>query len=227
MSADTQTVTIGVYNSTRIGYAGVSPTFGSISDGTSNMYSGAAYEAAYWDSSQSSFRIQINSTSQLANSGWGGISFPDGAFLAREAASTSYISYITTTQWYWSGVTTSPWGGATSGTKVITFTAETGGYGFQVFNSNGDNILDSRTDKQTTAIVSGSVTIASSGTSGSISCPGMTTTNTNEVGVIFYDEPDPLGYGTQMVDVNRSNGSFTLDNNSGSSATIKYVAVRF
>lgn len=228
MSADTQTVTIGTYSSsTRIGFASNAGSFGSISDGTSNMYSGASIEMCYWDTTQDSFRFAVHSTSQLANSGWGGISFPDGTFLARNAASTSYISYITTTQWYWSGVTTSPWGGATSGNKVLTFTAETGGYGFQVFNSSGNNILDSRTDKQTTAIVSGSVTISSGGTSGSISCPGMTTSNINEVGVLFYDEPDPVGYGTQMVDVNRSNGSFTLDNNSSSSATIKYVAVRF
>lgn len=227
MSADTQTVTIGSYQSTRYGYSGLSPSFGSISDGTSNMYSGAAIEGAYWDSSQDSFRLQINSTSQLSNLGWGGISFPNGTFLAREAASTSYISYITTTQWYWSGVTTSPWGGATSGTKVLTFTSETGGYGFQVFNNSGNSILDSRTDKQTTAIVSGSVTISANSTSGSISCPGMTSSNTDEVGVLFYDEPDPLGYGTQMVDVNRSSGSFTLDNNTSNSATIKYVAVRF
>jgi hypothetical protein len=226
MSADTQTVTLGTY-STRVGFSTISPTYGSRSDGTSNIYSGASFEAAYWDSNLDSFRIQIHSTSQLANSGWGGISFPDGLFLAREAASTSYISYITTTQWYWSGVTTSPWGGATSGNKVLTFTSSTGGYGFQVFNSSGNNILDSRTDKQTTAIVSGSVTISANSTSGSISCPGMTSSNTDEVGVIFYDEPDALGYGTQMVDVNRSSGSFTLDNNTSSSATIKYVAVRF
>ena len=227
MAVDTQTVTIGVYNSTRYGYSSLSPAFGSISDGTSNVYSGAAIEGAYWDTTQDSFRLQINSTSQLANSGWSGIKFQDGLFLARNAAASSYISYITTTQWYWSGVTSSPWNGATSGTKTITFESETGGYGFQVFNGSGTNILDSRTDKQTTAIVSGSVNLNNGATSGAISCPGMTTTNTDEVAVLFYDEPNPPGFGFSVTGVTRSNGSFTITNNSASNANYKYVGIRY
>lgn len=228
MAVDTQTVTLANYNSgERIGYSGISPTYGSISDGTSNVYSGAAIEAAVWFPGQDSFRIQINSTSQLANSGWSGITFQDGLFLARNSASVSYISFITTTQWYWSGVTSSPWNGATSGTKTIAFEADTGGYGFQVFNASGTNLLDSRTDKQTTAIVSGSVNLNNGATSNAITCAGMTTTNSDEIAVLFYDEPDPVGFGFSATGVTRSSGSFTITNNSASNANFKYVAIRY
>jgi len=47
MSVDTQTVTLGT-STTLVGYSSNSPTFGSISDGTCNFKSGAAYEQLSW-----------------------------------------------------------------------------------------------------------------------------------------------------------------------------------
>jgi len=226
MSVDTQTVTLGT-NGDFVGYSSNSPTFGSISDGTCNFKSGAAYEQLSWDSLNKYLRLQINSTSQLSNAGFGGISFPDGDFYPRTASSISFISAISTTQWLWSGVTTSPWGGSTSGNKIVTFADDTsaGSYGFQVFNSNNLLIVDSAFDKQASVIVQGSTTLGANATSGAISCPGMTTTNSNEVSVLFYDEPS--GSTGTAVTVTRGNGSFTLTNPIASSSTIVWVALRY
>lgn len=225
MAVDTQTVTLGT-SGNFVGYSSPGPVFGSISDGSCNFKSGAAYEGLYWDSANKYLRLQINSTSQLSNAGFGGISFPDGDFYPRIASAISFISYISTTQWLWSGVTESPWGGSTSGSKVVTFVDDTsaGSYGFQVFNSSNVVIVDSVFDKQASAIVQGSTFVGANATSGSISCPGMTTTNSDEVCILFYDEPTS---GATSVTVTRSNGSFTLTNPLASSATIVWVALRY
>lgn len=226
MAVDSQTVTLGI-SGNQIGYSGVGTTYGSISDGTCNFKSGAAYEGLLWDSSQKYLRLQVHSTSQLSNAGFRGLIFPNGDFYPRTAAAISYISYITTTQWLWSGVTSSPWGGSTSGNQIVTFENDTssGSYGFQVFNSNNLLIVDSAFDKQASAIVQGETTLGANATSGSISCPGMTTTNSNEVCVLFYDEPS--GSVGTSVTVTRSNGSFTLTNPIASSATVVWVALRY
>jgi len=226
MSVDTQTVTLGT-SGNLVGYSSNSPTFGSISDGTCNFKSGAAYETLSWDSLNKYLRLQINSTSQLSNAGFGGISFPNGDFYARTSSAISFISYVSATQWLWSGITTSPWGGSTSGNKTVTFENDTssGSYGFQVFNSNNLLIVDSVFDKQASAIVQGETYLTANATSGSISCPGMTTTNSNEVCVLFYDEPSGT-IGT-AVTVTRSNGSFTLTNPIASAVTIIWVALRY
>jgi len=226
MAVDTQTVTLGT-SGNAIGYSGVGTTHGSISDGTCNFKSGAAYDAILWDSSQKYLRLQVHSTSQLSNAGFGGITFPNGDFYPRTSAAISYIGYVTATQWLWSGVTSSPWGGSTSGNKIVTFEndSSSGSYGFQVFNSNNLLIVDSYFDKQASAIVQGETTLGANATSGSISCPGMTTTNSNEVCVLFYDEPSG-SIGT-AVTVTRSNGSFTLTNPIASTVTIVWVALRY
>ena len=166
MAVDTQTVTLGT-SGNAIGYSGVGTTHGSISDGTCNFKSGAAYEGLLWDSSQKYLRLQVHSTSQLSNAGFGGITFPNGDFYPRTSAAISYIGYVTATQWLWSGVTSSPWGGSTSGNKIVTFEndSSSGSYGFQVFNSNNLLIVDSYFDKQASAIVQGETTLGANATS--------------------------------------------------------------
>lgn len=226
MAVDSQTVTLGI-SGNQIGYSGVGTTYGSISDGTCNFKSGAAYEGLLWDSSQKYIRLQVHSTSQLSNAGFGGLRFPNGDFYPRTAGAISYISYITATQWLWSGVTSSPWGGSTSGNQIVSFENDSaaGSHGFQVFNSAGLIVLDSFYDKTPSAIVEGSTVIAGSSTSSPISCLGMTTTNSDEISVLFYDEPS--GSVGTAVQVTRGNGSFTLTNPLTTSATIKWVALRY
>ena len=226
MAVDSQTVTLGTSGNS-IGYSGVGTTYGSISDGTCNFKSGAAYEGLLWDSSQKYLRLQVHSTSQLSNAGFGGLIFPDGDFYPRTAAAISYISYITATQWLWSGVASSPWGGSTSGNKIVTFENDSASnsHGFQVFNSAGLIILDSFYDKTPSVIVEGTTTVPGSGTSSAISCLGMTTTNSNEISVLFYDEP--AGTLGTAVQVTRGNGSFTLTNPLNTPAVVKWAALRY
>ena len=114
---DTQTVVIGSrsrggnvstgYKSTGYG------NFGSITDGTSNVYSGAAINDIYHISTLN--RLYFTLAGVRANSGWttmkiNGISFT--------RASASFTTSSTTT-WYWSSVTSHPFG--SSGTRAVTW----------------------------------------------------------------------------------------------------------
>ncbi len=98
-------------------------------------------------------------------------------------------------------------------------------YGFQVRNSSGLLITDSLTDKQASAIVSGTVTIGANGTTSSITCLGMTTTNQSAIDVLMYD--GEMGGTGLTFTVTRSSGSFTITNPFASSKTVQYVALRY
>ena len=113
---DTQTVVIGSrndYGYISTGYRGTSSTTGSITDGTSNVYSGAAINDIYHQSTVNKLYFRL--AGSRANSGWttmkiNGISFT--------RASASYSSSSTTT-WQWSSVTSHPFG--SSGTRAVTW----------------------------------------------------------------------------------------------------------
>jgi len=110
---DTQTVTVGSSVSQYVtwrGYDGDTVNIGSISDGTSNLYSGATINyIRNLNNSSTQFAVQGN----RANSGWttmtiGGVDF------AR--ADASYSASSTATSWTWSP-TSNPFG-TTDGVEV-------------------------------------------------------------------------------------------------------------
>ena len=112
---DTQTVTIGsgtIYYAPRVGYYSAF-SLGSISDGTSNLYSGASITGVMWTDNQHSLSFSVTATQ--ANSGWTTMKINGNSF-----ARTSATYYSATTSWNWSSVTSNPFG-ATSGTKVVTW----------------------------------------------------------------------------------------------------------
>ena len=114
---DTQTVTIGsatVFYTARVGFQS-SFSLGSISDGTSNLYSGASITGVMW-SGGSQNHLSFSVTATQANSGWTTMTVNGNSY-----ARTSATYFSSTTSWQWSGVTSNPFG-ATSGTKVVTWT---------------------------------------------------------------------------------------------------------
>ena len=113
---DTQTVVIGSrndYGYVSTGYKSTGSGTGSITDGTSNVYSGAAINDIYHISTLN--RLYFTLAGVRANSGWttmkiNGISFT--------RASASFTTSSTTT-WYWASITSHPFG--SSGTRAVTW----------------------------------------------------------------------------------------------------------
>ena len=217
MATDTQTVTLGT-SGNFVGYSAVGSSYGSISDGTANAFGGAAWEGAFWDSVNKNFRIYINSTSALSRN-FEYIEFENGDKLYAQGAAVTYISYITTTSFYWS-YDPSPWGGSTSGTKDLIMeygSISEATYGIKVLNSSGQSLTDT-SDIVNTVITQGvfNAVIPSSSTmqtvtSSAITCSGMTTTNTADIGVLLFDlGPEPVNQFVDPVTINRGNGSFTI-----------------
>jgi hypothetical protein len=106
------------------------------------------------------------------------------------------------------------------------------GYGFKVFNSSAQTIVDSDVDRQTTAIVTGTVNVTGNGgQSVSISCAGMNIYNQEIIDVLYLDYPDPTPTNPfGGVTTIRENGSFKVKLTSGStgvSYTVKYAALRY
>ena len=123
---DTQTVTVGTYTEDSLewwGFDDTSNTHGSAVDGTSNMYSGAAYVAL------DSFHITnvpsygyttlLYIADSVANSGWTTMTV-DGVSFNRVDAN---YTQDTRTSWSWvSATTTSPYGNTIGATKQVVFT---------------------------------------------------------------------------------------------------------
>lgn len=111
---DTQTVTsatTGFLGNQVRGYGG--GTGGSISDGTSDIYSGAAITAMYVDQGAGEFYLSITGAT---NTGWTTMTnATDGHSLSRSAASFSGGT------WTWAGQTLNGFFGA-NGAKTINFT---------------------------------------------------------------------------------------------------------
>lgn len=94
-------------------------------------------------------------------------------------------------------------------------------YGIQIFNTNGTSEIFGQNAAGSHFLASGSVTLAGGATSSAISCEGMTSTNTNTVGVSAGSD----AFNTPTI--TRGTGSFTLKNNGGSQTTFTFFAYRF
>ncbi len=83
---DTQTVTVGSGTLSSITYYGrqTSPlNFGTISDGTSNVYGGTAITGLHWNGTQNYLFLQFSAT--VANSGWTTMYIGSNAFTRASA----------------------------------------------------------------------------------------------------------------------------------------------
>ena len=127
VSLDTQTVTVGSFSTgatglTFVGYSNTNFTHGSISDGTSNMFSGAAYDAidAFTVNSDpsSGYGTFLYIVGYQPNSGWTTMTIDGEAFNRTDAGYTQ--DYITS--WYWTSRSNSPFGTTTGVTKQVVFT---------------------------------------------------------------------------------------------------------
>lgn len=118
-SLDTQTVTVGTYTIktlTYYGYASASPSaFGSISDGTFNVKSGAAITSFYHQTSGNTITFGISGAH--TNAGWTTLNIA-GTNLTRASAT---FSNSTNTSWTWSNQG-NLFGTTLSATKICTFT---------------------------------------------------------------------------------------------------------
>ncbi|MGY8864343.1 MAG: hypothetical protein ACKVJK_01805 [Methylophagaceae bacterium] len=116
---DSQTVTVGSYQQNNAGGSGAPSsatvyegrfvyntvnTYGSISDGTSNVYSGAAIEAVRysWTTVYGTSNLWLVITGNNANSGWTTLTIGSTAYL-RTNAFYAYDSGIfpNASAWYW------------------------------------------------------------------------------------------------------------------------------
>mgnify|MGYP003323733023 CR=1 FL=1 len=130
VSLDTQTVTVGEYISgsdpNLRGY-GFGPTpGGSISDGTSNMYSGASYvqiDTLADISSGDGWIVQLAINGTHLNSGWTTMTISGVAF---DRADISFYNVISgATYWVWADFPrpqTNPFGTTSGVTKQVVFT---------------------------------------------------------------------------------------------------------
>ena len=126
VSLDTQTVTVGTKTISTIlwwGYDGGSLPHGSVSDGTSNMYSGASYAAidsfTVTDNPSYGYTTLLYVVGSQPNSGWTTMTVDGVAFNRTDASYTQ----ASTTSWSWtSATTTSPFGSTIGATKQVVFT---------------------------------------------------------------------------------------------------------
>lgn len=126
---DVQTVTSSYYQYTDfdVGYteafAGIHVYGGSISDGTSNIYSGASISGLYYSYNSlytpDSVVLEINGYS-LANSGWTNIQIGNLSFTRASAVYNTYVGPPAITQWVWFAPSSNPFG-TTNGTQVQVF----------------------------------------------------------------------------------------------------------
>jgi hypothetical protein len=103
---DTQTITCGrtgtAINADRtVGF--ISGSIGTLVDGTSNLYAGAAIIQLYWDEPTATVVLKITGT--LANSGWASMTrIGSGSVYTR--ASASFLQSGGFTSWTWTALST-------------------------------------------------------------------------------------------------------------------------
>jgi len=132
-SLDTQTLTIGVstlgapYVGPTYGFRNwISPTYGSMADGTCNFYFGAAYkECRIWllTASAKFVYLRIAGNRGSTGSAWNTMSV-DSYPYSRTSATRSYDSSTAITTWEWAigSSTTNPFGTTNGATKSVVFT---------------------------------------------------------------------------------------------------------
>ena len=115
---DTQTVTVGTipanqYVGAQYGWTNItSPNTGSVSDGTSNIYSGAAVRTLlYFDLNADTKYFSYVNTGNSGNTGWTTLTV-NGSSYQRSAATYSYNSSSNYSRWEWDndGTGTNPMG---------------------------------------------------------------------------------------------------------------------
>lgn len=113
---DVQTVTVGFLDLNPYGQQyGFAGGYGSISDGTSNIYGGAAFSsAAYYTISTI---VQVAITGTLANSGWTNLKIGSTNFTRASATFTS----TSPSNWQWT-TATNPFGTTVGAQVVMVFT---------------------------------------------------------------------------------------------------------
>lgn len=128
---DTQTLVVGSNSSgDRRGFANFSYVFtgGSMSDGTANWKSGAAYRWCYHNSSSSQMSLAL--TGVHANSGFtsmkisyisGNPNDPTVTIQRNHASSFQTSSYFNYTTWTWNGRTQNPFGTVNGPSKKVEF----------------------------------------------------------------------------------------------------------
>ena len=112
---DTQTVVIGSrndYGYISTGYRSTSSATGSVTDGTSNLYSGATVRDIYHISTLN--RLYFSVLGSLSNSGWTTMKI-NGISFTRASASFTVTGGNTT--WYWASISSHPFG--SSGTRAV------------------------------------------------------------------------------------------------------------
>lgn len=127
-SLDTQTITVGQGSYSRFGFSDLSAvgwTGGSITDGTCNFKSGAAYKAIYH--SDNTNRAYLFIEGVLTNAGFNTMtvssitgSDPTVTYTRTDASFTTSSS-INVSYWIWSGEVEEPFGATTGTQKLVTF----------------------------------------------------------------------------------------------------------
>ena len=192
-------------------------TAGTTDPGTGLNLSGQINQAVTITPSSGEFRTAANTTWRTS----GTVTSSDTVYFRARSSSTGSVTRI-----HGFGI------GTVSNTFTTTTPGGSGGtgYGFKIFNSSGQSIVDSDTDRQPIGIVTGTAQITGNGgTSGSISCSGMDIYNQDIIDVIYLNYPVSIG-GFGSIITNRGNGSFTITLNAGSSGltyNIQYVALRY
>lgn len=126
-SLDTQTVTVGTYPANQYvgpqwGFNSITG-YGSVSDGTCNFYSGAAYHYLhYFDLNASNGYFTFGVSGNRANSGWTTCT-ANGTVYQRTAATYTYNSSNNNTYWQWNdgGAGPNPMGTTVGATKTVVF----------------------------------------------------------------------------------------------------------
>ena len=125
---DTQTVTVGTiagnqYVGPQYGWTDfTSPSTGSVSDGTSNIYSGAAVRTLlYFDLNADTKYFSYVNAGNSGNTGWTTLTV-NGTSYQRSAATYTYASSQNTSRWEWSTDSTNPMGTTNGATRTVEWT---------------------------------------------------------------------------------------------------------
>ena len=156
--------------------------------------------------------------------------------------SNSFTQPYSTTRYYFASQDEDTSGAYDTEVKTLgAYNAAASNYGVQVFNAAGNLTLDT-TYRVPGAVVVGSSSVNSgttavgtpstyTGTSGNISFPGMTPTNSSEFGVWILDNIPAAGaWSSNQFTINRGTGSFTVTfktDTSNYTLNFDYIGMRF
>ena len=113
---DTQVMTAGITGTTpnlNYGFWNGANPFGSLSDGTSNLFGGAVIRGLYWG--EASLQLMFTVTGLFANSGWTTMTILGQYGVTR--ASATYMQNAGDTYWSWNSMA-NPW----AANRIITWT---------------------------------------------------------------------------------------------------------